>query len=125
MPGQNDTGDITMTAGAAIGQYLRVIITSGKLALAGITDRELGTLNEASFADGDVRSVRLRNATGTRKMVANAAIAVGAQVFTAASGKVGASASTAYREGIALTATGADGEIIEVAMDPDGGTLVP
>lgn len=125
MPGFNESGDITMTAGAAIAQHLRVIITAGKLAVAGITARELGTINEASFADGDVRSVCLRNATGTRKMVANAAIAVGAEVFTAASGKVGASASTAFREGIALSATAADGEIIEVAMDPDGGTVVP
>lgn len=125
MPGQNETGVITMTAGAAIAQYLRVKITASKLATAGITDRELGTLEEASFADGDVRAVRLRNAPGSRKMVANAAIAVGAEVYTAASGKVGASASTAYREGIALTASAADGDVIEVATDPDGGTVVP
>ena len=125
MPGQNETGVITMTAGAAIAQHLRVKITAGKLAVAGITDRELGTLEEASFADGDVRAVRLRNAGGSRKMVANAALAVGAEVFTAASGKVGASASTAYREGILLTASAADGDIVEVATDPDGGTVVP
>lgn len=124
MPGQNDTGVITMTAGAAIAQYLRVKITAGKLAVAGVNDRELGTLEEASFADGDVRAVRLRNSGGTRKMVANAALAVGAEVFTAAAGKVGASISTAYREGIALTASAADGDLIEVAVDPDGGTVV-
>lgn len=125
MPGYNESGDSTFTAGGAIAQHLRVILSSGVLATAGITDRELGTLNEASFASGDIRSVRLRNAPGTRKMVANAAIAVGAQVYTAAAGKVGASASTAYREGIALTASAADGELIEVATDPDGGTVVP
>jgi hypothetical protein len=125
MPGKNDTGTPTFTAGAAIGQYLRVKLTAGLLALAGITDRELGTMEEASFANGDVRSVHLRNCGGSKKMIANGAIAVGADVYTAASGKVGVSASTAYREGIALTAAAADGDVIEVAIDPDGGTVVP
>jgi hypothetical protein len=125
MPGVNDSGISTFTAGAAIGQYLRVKLTAGVLALAGITDRELGTMEEASFANGDVRAVRLRNKQGTRKMVANAALAVGVDCFTAANGKVGASASTAYREGVVLTASAADGDIIEVATDPDGGTVVP
>ena len=125
MPGQNETGILTFVAGAAIAPNTRVVLTAGKLAVAGITDRELGTLEERSFADGDVVAVRLRNVQGSRKMIANAALAVGAQCFTAASGKVGASASTAYREGIVLTASAADGDLIEVATDPDGGTVVP
>jgi type IV secretory pathway VirB6-like protein len=125
MPGCNDIGIISVTTGAALGAHLRVILTAGVAQLAGITDRELGTMEEASFASGEVKAERLRNTHGTRKMIANAAMAVGAQAYTAASGKIGASASTAYREGILLTASAADGDIVEVATDPDGGTVVP
>ena len=66
-----------------------VAFSIGSLALAVLADRELGTMEEAAFANGDVRSVRLRNCGGTKKMIANAAIAVGADVYTAAAGKVG------------------------------------
>ena len=121
MPGTNPTGLHTFIAGAAIAQYLRVKLSAGKLAVAVLADGpgvELGTLEEASFADGDIRTVRSRNHPGSRKMVANAAIAVGAQVFTAAAGKVGATATGAFREGIALTAAAADGDVIEVLTDP-------
>jgi hypothetical protein len=121
MPGSNQTGPLTFTAGAAIGQHLRVKLSSSKLAVAVLADGpgvELGTLEEASFADGDVRAVNPRNAPGSRKMVANAALAVGAKVYTAAAGKVGATATGAFLEGIALTASAADGDIIEVLMDP-------
>lgn len=121
MPGTNPTGLLTFTAGAAIGQYLRVKLSAGKLAVAVAADGpgvELGTMEEASFADGDIRAVRARNFPGTRKMVANAAVAVGAQVFTAAAGKVGATAIGSFREGIALTTAAADGDIIEVLTVP-------
>lgn len=121
MPGYNESGILTFTAGAAIAQHLRVKLTGGKLAVAVLADgpgTELGTLEEASLADGDIRAVRARNAPGSRKMVANAAIAVNAKVYTAAAGKVGASATGAFLEGIALTASAADGDIIEVLTDP-------
>ena len=121
MPGSIDTGFLTFEAGAAIAQHLRVKLSGGKLAVAVLADgpgTELGPLNEASFADGDIRSVKARNAPGSRKMIANAALAVGAKVYTAAAGKVGASATGAFLEGIALTASAADGDIIEVLTDP-------
>ncbi len=109
-----ETPTRTFIAGAAIDPYRRVTLSSGKLALAGITTRELGTLEEESFADGDIRAVRLRTAQGTCKMVANAAISAGAAVFTAANGKIGPSASTAFKIGTALEAATADGDVIEV-----------
>jgi hypothetical protein len=117
MPGFNETGIHTFTAGGAIAQHLRVKLSAGKLAVAGATDGpgvELGTMEEASSADGDVRAVRARNHQGSRKMVADAAVVAGAQVFTRANGKVGATSAGAFREGIALTAAGGDGELIEV-----------
>lgn len=120
MPGMNESGCISCVAGAAIAPNTRVKLVSGKLQVAAAADRELGTLEERSFADGDVRAVRLRNAQGTRLMIADAAVVAGADVFTRANGKVGATATGAYRVGLALTAAAADGDLIEVATDPEG-----
>lgn len=125
MPEHVETGTRTFIAGGAIARFLRVTLSSGKLAAAGITAKELGTLEEDAFADGDRRPVRLRTAQGTAKMVANAALAVGADVYTAASGKVGASASTAFLVGTALSASAADGDVIEVLRNAHGDTAVP
>ncbi len=118
MPGQNETGVITCTAGAAIAPYLRVKLVAGVLQVAVAADRELGTLEERALAANDNVAVRLRNHPGTRKMVADAAVAAGADVFTRAAGKVGATSTGAFRVGVALTAAAADGEVIEVATDP-------
>ncbi|MFQ5505313.1 MAG: capsid cement protein [Planctomycetota bacterium] len=117
-----ETPTRTFTAGAAIAAGLRVKLTAGKLAVAGVADKEIGTLEAASFADGDARAVRLRNAQGTRKMVANGAISQGAAVFTAAGGKVGPSIATAFLIGTALEAASADGDVIEVLPNVHGDT---
>lgn len=105
------------TAGAAIAQYLRVKLSSGKLALAGAgaTDGalELGTMETPSFADGDVASVRLKSASGTRKCVAAGAISAGAVFYGAANGKISATVS-GVPAGVALEASSADGDVIEV-----------
>jgi hypothetical protein len=111
------------TAGAAIAKYLRVKLSSGKLAVAGATDVGLGTLEDASFADGDVRAVRLRSAQGTVKMVAAGAISAGADVWAAASGKVNDVGGAVY-EGVALDAAAADGDVIEVLRVPEPGGAI-
>src|SRR3990167_5179891 len=104
-----ETATKTFTAGAAIAQHLRVKLSAGKLAAAGITDKELGTLEAASFADGDPRAVRLRTAQGTCKMVAGKAISAGAEVFTAASGKISDTfATSSFPIGVALEEATAD-----------------
>jgi hypothetical protein len=53
--------------------------------------------------------------------VANAAITVGDPVYLAAAGKVGASGSARY--GIALEAATADGDVIEVLVDGNMGSV--
>ncbi len=87
----------TFVAGAAIGANLRVIMTAGKLAVAGdgATDyaNEIGTTLEASFAANDIQAVLLRNAPGTRKCIAATAVVLHAPVYGAASGKVDDAAS--------------------------------
>lgn len=125
MSQQNDSGVKAFTAGGALGQHLRVYITSGKLALAGITQRDIGTTKEEAFADLDVIPVNLANKQGTVKMVAAAAITAGALVYTAASGKVSVSAQTAYPIGTAMEAATADGDVIEVLRDGVFGVVVP
>ena len=112
-----DSSYHSFTAGVAIAQYLRVKISSGKLAVAvaGVTDEpvEIGYITEAAFADLDVRTVRLRNGGGTGKLIASAAITAGAAIYGAASGKVSATASGSAI-GIAIEAAAADGDVIEV-----------
>ena len=108
------------TAGAAIGQHLRVYLTSSNtLALAGANDYGIGTMEDPSTAANEQVGVRLNSAQGSRKCVANAAITVGDPVYLAASGKVGASGSVRY--GTALEAATADNDIIEVLVDGNTG----
>lgn len=115
MAERNDTGSKAFTAGAAIAKHLRVKISSGKLAAAGITDNDIGTLDAASFADLDVRTVSLRSKPGTLICIAADAIVAGAAVYTAAAGKVSdTAASTALLYGIAMAAASGDGAEVEV-----------
>lgn len=107
----------TFTAGGALAQYRRVKLSTGKLAYAGASDSDIGTLETAAFADGDTRAVRLRNAEGTAQMVASEAISLGATVYAAADGKVAASGSIVV--GQALVAAGANNDVIEVLRHSD------
>jgi len=111
MPGYVEECCRQFSASAAIGQYLRVK-TASSLALAGSTDVELGTMEVASLAAGDVVSVRLRTAEGTCKMVASEAITADNPVYAAASGKVAASGTVLV--GTAMTGASANNSVIEV-----------
>jgi hypothetical protein len=106
----NDTGYATVTLTETVGQYLR---TNFAGELCGITERGVGYAT-VSGVSGDVVSVALHSKPGTVKVVAAAAIAVDAIVYSAASGKVSTSASTAFPLGIARTASSANGDVIEI-----------
>lgn len=118
MTQQVEVSTKAFTAGAAMEKHARVKLSSGVLALAGVgaSDEpvELGTIQEATFAAGDVVAVRMRNAPGTVKMVAAAAIAAEAAVYGAASGRID-DAVSGNPIGVALEAATAAGDIIEVA----------
>lgn len=102
----------TFLSGAALAQYRRVKLTAGKLAYAGTTDVEVGVMNEDAFAADEHRSVRLRTAEGTLKMIASEAITAGNAVYAGANGKVAASGTVLI--GIALETVTTDGDVIEV-----------
>lgn len=55
------------TAGGAIAQFSRVTLSAGSLVAAGANAQDIGTLCDASFASGDMRAVRLPNASGSRR----------------------------------------------------------
>lgn len=83
------------------------------LAYAGAMDHALGNLEVDTFSvtGGVPVPVKLRNAYGTRLGVSSAALAAGAVVYAAANGKLDDVGFV--KEGIALTATGGDGEVFE------------
>ena len=83
-------------------------------------------LDEPGAGDGATVAV-LGSVRGTLLMRASEAIAVGADVYTAAAGKVQdlpAGAGTYYKVGVAITAAAADGDLFEVAPCSPVATVV-
>jgi len=116
----------TFVADEAIAINLRVKLDSdGKVTVAGLADKEIGTAVTPAFAAGDRVTVRLRTAAGTHKMIAQEALAVGATLYTEANGKVQDTAqATSFQVGVALEAAAADGDVIEVLYNAHGDTAV-
>lgn len=88
------------------------------VALCGAADVALGTIDNEESSTGLMQTVNLLGKGDSKKMVASEAITAGEQVFQAAGGKVQdlpVAAGTYKLVGTALTAAGADGDIIEVA----------
>ena len=105
----------TFIATTAIGQYLRVKLTAGKLVLAGLTDNDIGTTYAPVLEADKPVAVIPRGRSVVRKHVADGVVALHATVYTAANGKVSATngASSKVR-GIATTPATGDGSIIDV-----------
>jgi hypothetical protein len=124
MSEMNANGFKTFSASAAISQFARVKLASdGTIAAAGLAEKEIGTAQVAAFASGDLVAVKLTSAPGTHKMIAKEAIAVGARLYTEAGGKVQDTAeTTAFQVGTALSAAGAENDIIEVLYNAHGDT---
>lgn len=121
-----DTGYKGFLASAAISQYARVKLdAAGTVSTAGLTDRDIGTAQNAAFAAGDQVDVKLRTASGTHKMIAAGAVTNGAIVNTQASGKIDdAATATGYALGTALEAATANNDVIEVIYNQHGDTAI-
>lgn len=112
----HDTYNITRVAAATMSPYARVKVDSnGELALAAAADLTAGTLTERGATANEPATYRSMMAPEIGA-IASQAIAVGAVVYTDASGKVTDVSAVGNRTiGIALTAAGADGDIITIA----------
>ncbi|MBP99002.1 hypothetical protein CMK18_23880 [Candidatus Poribacteria bacterium] len=125
MSQRNDSGFMTFTASAAIPLYSRVELhTDGKIRLAGLAVKEIGTLQTAAaFADGDDVSVKLRSAAGTHKMRCKEAVDVGDTVYTETDGEIQDTAqATAFQIGTCFATTTAEDDIVEVLYNNHGDT---
>ena len=111
---QYDSPDITLTAAATIGAFIRVKIDSnGKVAVAAATDVGVGTTSENGAVSGSPCLVHLFGRP--RNMTASAAIVTGSKLFATASGKVDdADPGSARVVGVALNSAAADGDIVSV-----------
>lgn len=118
MSKQHDDGCVTFEADEAVPQYSRVILESdGKCVVAGLTEIGDGVAQTEAYAAGDKIAVKLFNSQGTFKMIAGEAFAVGATLYTEASGKVqDTAASTSFKFAKAYEAATADGDIVECAL---------
>jgi hypothetical protein len=90
-------------------------LVSGLLVAAVLADDDIGTIEQVANAGDVTASVLPADHHGVRHMIAGAAIALHANVYTAAAGKVSSTAaSTSYLRGIALEAASGDGSVIRV-----------
>jgi hypothetical protein len=118
MSQQFDANTRPFVADAAIAQFARVVFESdSRVVTAGLTEVGIGIAQTAAFAAGDVIAVKLWNSTGTFKMRASEALAVGATLYTESDGEVQDTAqATSVPFAQALEAAIADGDIIECAL---------
>lgn len=103
------TNDVAITARHLL---WKVGASANTVALCTAATNPLGTIDNIETSTGLNQTVLLLGKGGTKKMVASGVIAVGAVVYTDAAGKVAGSGTV--QVGLALTASGADNDIIEV-----------
>lgn len=107
---------------SALARGARVKLTAGLLVAAGLADRHVGVMTARAEID-DHAGVYLPGMSGTCQFIAADSFSAGAEVYTAASGKISDSAGAgSFRVGIALEAASGDGSIVEVLLD---GPLTP
>ena len=101
----------TFPNNGALGKGVRVTVTGGFLAAAGLTQPEIGAMEELALAGDTIGSVRLM--ADTERRVAAGAISQYANVFRAANGQVSATGSGEVY-GMALEAASGANSLIEV-----------
>lgn len=124
MSQQFDNADQPMTLGGTVSKYQRVKFSGATVVVAGLTDRGIGVAMRGGVS-GDVVTIRMDTPGRSTKMIANAAISAGADVYSAANGRVSTSASTAFRVGRAKEASAAAGDRIEIIPTSGDETAVP
>jgi len=133
MSSENNGPNVTFQAGEAVTQHALVMLEAGSaetppevIETAGTQNADitvLGTVvggedGPGDVADGKPVTVRMLNCVATCKMIAAKAITVGEAVFSADDGKVTDATTSESFVGFALEAASDDGDIIEVAVQP-------
>lgn len=103
----------TADAAYPAGTRMKMSGTFGVLTAAG-DEAHLGTLARRTKAAGDPAALISKTASGAIAFVAGGVIALGAEVTSAAAGKVVTGTGGAIDFGYALNATGADGDSVLV-----------
>ena len=108
----------TFVAGEALNPYLLVKVEAdGHVVKAGaVADQPLVGLTTTSASNGGATTISLVNGGGTAYATANEAIDAGDLVFTAADGKITSSVLLHTKVGVALEASSADGDVIEISF---------
>lgn len=101
----------TFPNNAALAKGTRVKMSGGYLAACGLTEVEIGVMEELSLATDALGTVRLTR--NTERRVIASAVAQYAEVYKAASGKVN-DVATGEPYGLAMEAGSADGSQIEI-----------
>jgi hypothetical protein len=116
--GTHDKAKTMLTDAAITTRHLLYKIGSdtGHVAVCGSTDVPIGFVNDEATAAEQVVSVDLLGRGPTKLAVADAAIGGGVLLYVGANGKVSASGTQIV--GISLTASGADGELLEMTDVP-------
>ena len=112
MSQQNESGILSVVAGAARAAFLRVYNNGGTWTTAGAANQADGVQQIPSLTTTEIVPIKVTNAPGTRKMMADGVIALGAAVYAGATGYV--SGAGTIIEGRALEAAATVGDIIEV-----------
>lgn len=108
--------EITLTSGAAVSQNRFVLLSSGLAIHATLGAESIGVSQEAATASGEAISV-IGNQSAKVEVEAGAAVALGANVSSDATGRGITSAIGHVILGVALEAAGAAGERITVLLN--------
>lgn len=127
-------GPKAFTAGGTIPLYSRVALDSASGTTVSVADADevgIGTVTAigsggGSAASGERVTVHLDNLGGTVKVITSEAIAVGSLVFSVGSGEV-SDVDTGLSKpiGVALQASGADQDVIEILLLPQPAVAQP
>lgn len=114
MTTENQVQSISLEANADLSssQFLFIVPTSGKAAVAGDGVAAIGVLQNNPPSGGAAQVAY----AGVTKVKASAAISVGAKIASTAAGKAVTAASGKHAVGIALAAASADGDIIPMLL---------
>lgn len=107
---------ITLVAAEALGPGARVKLDSnGKAALAGLADAAIGYVDYRGAASGALATIAAAAYPAMVYMIAHAALDIGDQVWSQASGRVDDNtAATAFRVGYTIDAAGAQDDVVRV-----------